>query len=55
MKARYTYHGIAVTPIEHTRRRVAGGIAIDVYVHDPRTTITSATVNAANLVCTVKG
>ena len=46
----WTYHGLSVTPIENTRRRVAGGTAIDIRVHDPRSTVTRATVNADNMV-----
>lgn len=47
---RWTHFGLSVTPIEHSRRRVAGGTAIDIRVHDLRSTVTHATVNAANLV-----
>lgn len=46
---RWTYHGLSVTPLEHTRRRVAGGTCIDIEIHDPRSTVTRATVNADNL------
>lgn len=46
---RWTHFGTSVTPIESTRRRVAGGTCIDVIVHDPRSTITHATINADNL------
>ena len=44
--ARFTYQGLACTPIPSTFRHVAGGRAIDVLFHDPRTTCTYATVNA---------
>jgi hypothetical protein len=46
---RYTYHEISITPLWHTKRRVAGGTCIDILVHDKRSTITHATVNAANI------
>lgn len=46
----WTHQGLSVTPIESTRRRVSGGTAIDIVIHDKRTTVTRATVNADNLV-----
>lgn len=46
----WLHEGISVTPIESTRRAVASGTAIDIRVHDPRTTVTYATVNVDNLV-----
>ena len=60
MISRFTYGGLACTPIESTRRRVAGGIAIDIVVHEeplrfggpivPRRVPLYCTVNAANIV-----
>lgn len=47
---KWTNFGLSVTPIEATRRRVAGGTCIDVIIHDARSTVTRATVNVANLV-----
>ena len=49
-KQRYTYHGVACTPIEETLRRVPGGRAVDIRIHDPRSTITYATVNVDNII-----
>lgn len=46
---RWTHHGLSVTPLEHTRHRVAGGTCIDIEIHDERTTVTRATVNVDNL------
>lgn len=45
----WTHFGTSVTPLSDTLRRVAGGWAIDLRVHDPRTTCTQCTVNAENL------
>lgn len=45
----YTHFGISVTPVWSTKRHVAGGVVVDVHVHDVRSTVTSATVNVANL------
>lgn len=49
---RYTYHGTTITPLWHTKRRVAGGEAIDVIVHDEFHVGSrrEATVNARNIV-----
>jgi len=49
MDTRYTYFGLSVTPLWHTKRRVAGGSCVDIRVHDSRSTATHATVNADNL------
>lgn len=49
MDTRYTYFGLSVTPLWHTKRRVAGGSCVDVRVHDARSTVTHATVNADNV------
>lgn len=46
-KQTYTFNTLAVTPIPETKRRAAGGAAIDVRIEDSRSTITYATVNAA--------
>lgn len=48
---RYTVHGRTITPLWSTRRRVAGGEAIDVIVHDEHGpgTRREATINAANI------
>lgn len=45
----YTYFGLSITPLWHTKRRVAGGTAVDICVHDPQSTATHATVNADNV------
>lgn len=47
----HAYHGRIVTPLWETKRRVAGGEAIDVIVHDEfhAGSRRHATVNAANL------
>jgi hypothetical protein len=47
---RYTSAGLNVEPIEGTLRDVAGGRCVDIRINDPRSTITSATVNAANVI-----
>lgn len=47
---RYTYHGVNVIPRWDTKRRVAGGYAIDVVVDDPRSTLKHSTVNVDGLV-----
>ena len=48
-EASWTYDGLSVTPIWETKRRVPGGLAIDIIVHDKRSTIERATVNADKL------
>ena len=46
---RYTHHGMNVTPLWSTRRSVAGGIAVDIEIRDPRSTVTYATVPAESI------
>jgi hypothetical protein len=48
---RYTCHGHTITPLWDTKRRVAGGEAIDVIVHDEfhKGSRRQATVNARNI------
>jgi hypothetical protein len=48
---RYTYGGHTITPLWETKRRVAGGYAIDVIVHDEfhKGSRRQATVNADNI------
>ena len=46
----YSYFGLTVEPITATLRRVAGGRCVDIRVNDPRSTISHATVNAANVI-----
>lgn len=46
---KYTCHGLSITPLWHTKRRVAGGTCVDIRVHDTRSTLTSATVNVDNI------
>ena len=43
---RYTYLGLNVKPLSSTFRCVAGGRCVDISVDDARSTISSATVNA---------
>jgi len=45
----HLHGGLAITPLWRTKRQVAGGVCVDVLYHDPRTTITSATVNVAGI------
>ena len=42
----YTCEGLSVKPIGGTLRRVAGGLAVDIRISDPRSTVTHAVVNA---------
>lgn len=49
-EASYKYEGLSVTPLFHSKRQVSGGTVIDIKIHDPRSTITYATVNIAQLV-----
>lgn len=43
---KHMFDGLSVTPIDGTRRHVAGWTVVDIVIHDPRSTITGATVNA---------
>ncbi len=45
----YTHFGNSVTPLWRTKRSVSGGTCVDIIVHDPRCTITHATVNVDNI------
>lgn len=48
-KKTYSYFGLSITPLWETKRRVAGGTCVDIRVHDARSMITHATVNADNV------
>lgn len=50
MTPTFTHLGTVVEPIPGTARRVAGGRCVDVRVKDPRSTLTSATVNVDNII-----
>lgn len=45
----WVHGGIYVEPINGSQRQVIGGSVVDIKICDPRTTITRATVNVANL------
>lgn len=50
MSSLWTHFGLPVTPIPGSFRHVAGGSVVDVSCSDPRTTVTSFTANAVNVV-----
>lgn len=46
----YTHNGFKVQPVPSTYRRIAGGYCVDVRCSDPRTTLTSWTAVASDVV-----